>query len=180
MRLHRLTGLEQEKLTTEYEEILGIGQGPCWKFFPIPVRLMTVIREELEEILEKYGDERRTVILEGNLISALEDLITEEDVVVTISHGGYAKSQSLDRYQAQRRGGKGKSATKVKEEDFIDEIICCQYTRYTFVFHLPWQNLLAQRFTNCPRPAMSVEANRLSIFCHLEKDERVNAVLTGA
>ena len=87
MRLHRLTGLEQEKLTTEYEEILGKVLD-LLEILSDPERLMSVIRTELEEILEKYGDDRRTEILEKKLDLSLEDLITEEDVVVTISHGG--------------------------------------------------------------------------------------------
>ncbi len=111
MRLHRLTGLEQEKLTREYEEILERVK-ELILILSNPGRLMEVIREELEAIREQYGDERRTEILQERLDLSLEDLITEEDVVVTLSHEGYAKSQSLDRYQAQRRGGTGKSATK--------------------------------------------------------------------
>ena len=121
MRLHRLTGLEQEKLTKEYEAILGTVR-ELLHILSDPERLMEVIREELEAIREEYDDERRTEILQHRLDLSLEDLITEEDVVVTISHGGYVKSQTLDRYQAQRRGGKGKKATRVKEEDFIDEL----------------------------------------------------------
>ena len=121
MRLHRLTGLEQEKLTREYEEILERVK-ELILILSNPGRLMEVIREELEAIREQFGDERRTEILQNRLDLSLEDLITEEDVVVTLSHEGYAKSQSLDRYQAQRRGGTGKSATRVKQEDFIDQL----------------------------------------------------------
>jgi len=121
MRLHRLTGLEQEKLTREYEEILERVR-ELLLILSNPGRLMEVIREELEAIRDQYGDERRTEILQDRLDLSLEDLITEEDVVVTLSHEGYAKSQSLDRYQAQRRGGTGKSATRVKQEDFIDKL----------------------------------------------------------
>jgi len=79
-----------------------------------PDRLMQVIRDELDEVLENYGDERRTEIL--------TDHLDEEDVVVTLSHQGYAKSQPLSDYRAQRRGGRGKAATRVKEEDFIDKL----------------------------------------------------------
>ena len=83
---------------------------------------MQVIREELEDIRDRYGDERRTEILEDQLDLSMEDLITEEDVVVTLSHAGYAKSQAIDTYRSQRRGGRGKSATNMKDEDFIDKL----------------------------------------------------------
>jgi DNA gyrase subunit A len=121
MRLHRLTGLEQEKLTKEYGEILESIRA-LLQILSEPARLMEVIRDELTAILEQYGDVRRTEILEHRLDLSLEDLITEENVVVTLSHGGYAKSQPLDRYQSQRRGGTGKSATKIKDEDFIERL----------------------------------------------------------
>ena len=133
MRLHRLTGLEQEKLTNEYEEILQRVK-ELLHILSDPGRLMAVIREELEAIRDQYGDGRRTEILEHRIDLSLEDLITEEDVVVTLSHEGYAKYQSLDRYQRpKRRGGTGKSATKIKDEDFIErlfianthDMLCC-------------------------------------------------------
>ena len=114
LRLHRLTGMEQDKIIEEftvkldeiadYQDILGS-----------ITRLMLVIREELEAVLEQFGDERRTEIIESQHDLTVEDLITEEERVVTISHGGYAKTQPLTDYQAQRRGGTGKSATAVKD-----------------------------------------------------------------
>jgi DNA gyrase subunit A len=121
MRLHRLTGLEQEKLAQEYEEILQAIR-ELLRILSDPGRLMEVIRDELRAVREQFGDDRRTEILQDRLDLSLEDLITEENVVVTISHAGYAKSQPLDRYQAQRRGGTGKSATRIKDEDFIDQL----------------------------------------------------------
>ena len=175
MRLHRLTGLEQEKLTTEYEEILGKVRD-LLDILSDPVRLMTVIREELEEILEKYGDARRTVILEKKLDLSLEDLITEEDVVVTISHGGYAKSQSLDRYRAQRRGGTGKSATKVKEEDFIDEIFVAN-THDTLLCFTSRGKIYWLKVYELPQASHASRGKPIVNLLPLEKDERVNAVL---
>ena len=175
MRLHRLTGLEQEKLTTEYEEILGIVRD-LLDILSDPARLMTVIREELVEILEKYGDERRTVILEKKLDLSLEDLITEEDVVVTISHAGYAKSQTLDRYQAQRRGGKGKSATKVKEEDFIDEIFVAN-THDTLLCFTSRGKIYWLKVYELPQASHVSRGKPIVNLLPLEKDERVNAVL---
>ena len=175
MRLHRLTGLEQEKLTTEYEDILGLVRD-LLEILSEPVRLMTVIREELEEVLEKYGDERRTVILEDRLDLTLEDLITEEDVVVTISHGGYAKSQSLDRYRAQRRGGKGKSATKVKEEDFIDKIFVAN-THDTLLCFTSRGKIFWLKVYQLPQASHASRGKPIVNLLPLEKDERVNAVL---
>ena len=122
LRLHRLTGMEHDKIIaefavkleeiTEYQDILGD-----------LTRLMTVIREELEAVIEEFGDERRTEIIESLHDLTIEDLITEEDRVVTISNGGYAKTQPLSDYQAQRRGGMGKSATAVKDEDFVEHLL---------------------------------------------------------
>jgi DNA gyrase subunit A len=175
MRLHRLTGLEQEKLTTEYEEILGKVRD-LLDILSDPVRLMTVIREELEEILEKYGDARRTVILEKKLDLSLEDLITEEDVVVTISHAGYAKSQTLDRYRAQRRGGTGKSATKVKEEDFIDEIFVAN-THDTLLCFTSRGKIYWLKVYELPQASHASRGKPIVNLLPLEKDERVNAVL---
>jgi len=122
LRLHRLTGLEHEKLLSEYQEILT-QIGELIRILTNPVRLMEVIREELEGVKRDFGDARRTEILEARLDLTLADLITEEERVVTISHGGYAKSQPLAAYQAQRRGGRGKAATGVKEEDYVEHLL---------------------------------------------------------
>ncbi|MCQ9425131.1 DNA gyrase subunit A [Pseudomonas sp. LJDD11] len=122
LRLHRLTGLEHEKLLGEYQEILN-QIGELIRILNSATRLMEVIREELELIRAEYGDARRTEIIESTGDLTLGDLITEEDRVVTISHGGYAKTQPLTAYQAQRRGGKGKSATGIKDEDYIAHLL---------------------------------------------------------
>ncbi|MFJ2324315.1 DNA gyrase C-terminal beta-propeller domain-containing protein, partial [Pseudomonas sp. NPDC087817] len=122
LRLHRLTGLEHEKLLAEYQEILN-QIGELIRILNSAVRLMEVIREELEVIRAEYGDQRRTEILDARLDLTLGDMIPEEERVVTISHGGYAKTQPLAAYQAQRRGGKGKSATGVKDEDYIAHLL---------------------------------------------------------
>ncbi|NNT92821.1 DNA gyrase subunit A [Stutzerimonas nitrititolerans] len=122
LRLHRLTGLEHEKLLSEYQEILT-QIGELIRILTSPVRLMEVICEELEGVKAEFGDARRTEILDARLDLTLADLITEEERVVTISHGGYAKSQPLAAYQAQRRGGRGKAATGVKEEDYVEHLL---------------------------------------------------------
>ena len=122
MRLHRLTGLEHEKLLAEYQEIL-VQIGELLRILNSQVRLMEVIVEELELIRTNFGDARRTEILASRLDLSIADLITEEERVVTISHGGYAKSQPLADYQAQRRGGRGKAATGVKDEDYVSHLL---------------------------------------------------------
>lgn len=122
LRLHRLTGMEHEKLLQEYRERLE-QIGEYLDILGDFDRLMEVIREELAELRESFGDDRRTEITASKRDLTVEDLITEEDRVVTISHGGYAKSQPLDDYRAQRRGGQGKSATSVKDEDFVEHLL---------------------------------------------------------
>ncbi|MDN5848102.1 MAG: DNA gyrase subunit A [Nitrococcus sp.] len=121
LRLHRLTGLEQTKIIDEYRELLE-AIGELLRILGSGDRLMEVIHEELLTIKKHYADPRRTEITANRVDLTLEDLIQPEDVVVTLSHGGYAKSQPLDSYQAQHRGGKGKAATKMKDEDFIDQL----------------------------------------------------------
>jgi len=127
LRLHRLTGMEQDKLFSEYKEILGKIEGLI-EILSDPDRLMTVIREELEKIRDEYGDPRRTEIVSSRQDLTTADLIDEEDLVVTISHSGYAKTQPLEDYRAQRRGGRGKSATAMKDEDFIEKILVANPT----------------------------------------------------
>lgn len=122
LRLHRLTGMEHEKLLQEYRERLE-QIAEYLHILADPDILLTVIRQELTELVQNFGDERRTEITASKRDLTVEDLITEEDRVVTISHGGYAKSQPLADYQAQRRGGMGKSATSVKDEDFVEHLL---------------------------------------------------------
>jgi len=122
LRLHRLTGLEQEKLISDYADLIR-QIGEFLEILGNTERLMEVIREELEAIKEEYNDDRRTEITSSTHDLTVEDLITEEDRVVTISKGGYAKSQPLTDYQAQRRGGMGKAAASVKEEDIVEHLL---------------------------------------------------------
>lgn len=122
MKLHRLTGLEHEKLLTEYQELL-VKIAELSLILADSERLMNVIREELQKIVAEYGDVRRTEIVSSRRDLTVEDLITEEDMVVTLSHAGYAKTTALTEYQAQHRGGRGKSAASVKEEDFVEHML---------------------------------------------------------
>ena len=175
MRLHRLTGLEQEKLTREYEEIL-LNIKALLEILSQPARLMEVIRGELVAIRENFGDERRTEIQQNRLDLSLEDLITEEDVVVTLSHAGYAKSQPPDRYQAQRRGGTGKSATKVKDEDFIDQLFVAN-THDTLLCFTSRGKIHWLKVYELPQASHASRGKPMVNLLPLEKDERVNAVL---
>jgi DNA gyrase subunit A len=122
LRLQKLTGLEHEKLIEEYQtrldEIMDLGQ-----ILANPERMLSVIREELSEIKETYGDDRRTEIVATRQDLTVEDLIQEETMVLTISNGGYAKTQPLSDYRAQRRGGRGRSATSVKEADYVEHLL---------------------------------------------------------
>jgi len=175
MRLHRLTGLEQEKLAQEYAEILAAIRD-LLRILSDPGRLKEVIREELRAILEQFGDRRRTEILEDRLDLSLEDLITEENVVVTISHAGYAKSQPLDRYQAQRRGGTGKSATRIKDEDFIEQLFIAN-THDTLLCFTSQGRVHWLKVYQLPQASHVSRGKPIVNLLPLEKDERVNAVL---
>ena len=121
MRLHRLTGLEQDKLTDEYRQLLETIRGLI-EILEEPDVLMRVIREELENVREEFGDARRSEIRASEEDLDILDLIAPEDVVVTLSHAGYAKRQPVSAYRAQRRGGRGRNAAATKEEDFIDQL----------------------------------------------------------
>ncbi|MGD2130772.1 MAG: DNA gyrase subunit A [Lysobacterales bacterium] len=175
MRLHRLTGLEQEKLTEEYSEILGRIK-ELLRILSDPERLMEVIREELAAVKDAYGDERRTEIIEDRLDLSLEDLITEENVVVTLSHDGYAKSQPLDRYRAQRRGGTGKSATRMKEEDFVERLFIAN-THDTLLCFTSSGRVYWLKVYQLPQASHVSRGKPIVNLLPLEKDERVNAVL---
>ena len=122
LRLHRLTGMEHEKLIKDYKDLL-VQIADYMDILDHESRLISVVREELERVRKDYGDERRTEIVESQQDLTAEDLITEEDRVVTISQTGYAKTQPLTDYRAQRRGGRGKSAARVKEEDFVEHLL---------------------------------------------------------
>ncbi|MFY8134401.1 MAG: DNA gyrase subunit A, partial [Aquimonas sp.] len=121
MRLHRLTGLEQEKLTDEYKKLLDV-IAELIRILEDPERLLEVIRDELRDLKTNFGDARRTVIQPNMEDLNILDLIAPEDVVVTLSHAGYVKRQPLTTYRAQKRGGRGRSATAMKEEDFVERL----------------------------------------------------------
>jgi DNA gyrase subunit A len=122
LRLQRLTALEQDKIHNEYKELLAAIED-LLDILARPVRLMQVIKDELLEVVKQFGDARGTVIEEAQGEFLMEDLISDEPMVLTLSHEGYVKSQPLTMYQAQRRGGKGKAATQVKDEDFVEQLV---------------------------------------------------------
>ncbi len=175
LRLHRLTGLEQDKIINEYSEILEKIKD-LLDILSSPDRLMQVIRDELTAIVEQYGDERRTEILEDQLDLTMEDLITEEDVVVTLSHAGYAKAQPLDAYQAQRRGGKGKTATATKDEDFVDRLFVAS-THDTILCFSSRGRVYWLKVYQLPQAGRTARGKPIINLLPLEPGERINAVL---
>jgi DNA gyrase subunit A len=175
LRLHRLTGLEHEKLLNEYQERLR----EIADFLDIlgdSERLKLVIREELEEIVAEYGDERRTEITASQHDLTVEDLITEEDRVVTISHGGYAKTQPLTDYQAQRRGGMGKSATAVKDEDFVEHLLIAS-THATILCFSNLGKVYWLKVYQIPLAGRNSRGRPMVNLLPLEEGERVTSIL---
>jgi len=175
LRLHQITGLEQDKIVDEYRELIGVIDD-LLDILNNPDRLMQVIRDELEAVLESYGDKRRTEILTDHLDLTMEDLITEEDVVVTLSHQGYAKSQPLSDYRAQRRGGRGKAATKVKEEDFVDKLFVASTHDIILCFSSRGKAYWLKVY-QLPQAGRTARGKPIVNLLPLEEGERINAVL---
>ncbi|HHQ14219.1 MAG TPA: DNA gyrase subunit A, partial [Chromatiales bacterium] len=175
LRLHRLTGLEQDKILNEYKEILDKIEEYI-EILEDPDRLRDVIRAELRDIRERYADERRTEIVETQDSLTVEDLIPEEDLVVTLSHGGYAKSQSLDSYQVQRRGGRGRAATRIKDEDFIDKLFVAN-SHDTLLCFTSLGKAYWLKVYQLPRGSRGARGRPIVNLLALAPDERINAVL---
>ncbi|SCZ49230.1 DNA gyrase subunit A [Thiohalomonas denitrificans] len=175
LRLHRLTGLEQDKILSEYKELLNTIEGLI-EILESYERLMEVIRGELEAVREQYGDERRTEILATHLDLTLEDLISEEDVVVTLSHEGYAKAQPLADYRAQRRGGRGRSATSMKDADFIDKLFVAN-THDTILCFSSRGRVYWLKVYELPQAGRNARGKPIINLLPLEAEERINAVL---
>lgn len=175
LRLHKLTGLEHEKILDEYREILGL-IAELLEILGSPERLMEVIREEIELIRDTYGDERKTEIREASHDINLEDLINEEDVVVTLSHEGYCKYQPLTDYQAQRRGGRGKSATKMKDEDFIEKLLVAN-THDTILCFSDRGRLYWLKVYQLPLASRQSRGRPIINLLPLESDEKITTIL---
>ena len=175
LRLNRLTGLEREKIINEYKEILDKIKY-LTEILQNPDELLRVIRDELGEIRENYADERRTEIVIDHSDVTTEDLIPEEDLVVTLSHGGYAKAQPLDAYEAQKRGGRGRSATKVKDEDFIDKLFVAN-SHDTLLCFSSRGKVYWLKVYQVPQASRGARGKPLVNLLPLQDDERINAVL---
>ena len=175
LRLHRLTGLEQDKIIDEYRQLLET-IADLLDILASADRLMQVIRDELVVVRDQYGDKRRTEINATHEDLSLEDLITDEPVVVTLSHEGYAKAQPLGDYRAQRRGGRGKSATAMKEEDFIDKMFVAN-THDTILCFSSRGRVYWLKVYELPQAGRGARGKPIVNLLPLEPEERINAVL---
>jgi DNA gyrase subunit A len=176
MRLNRLTGLEQDKIVTEFQELLAQIRDLS-DILARPARLLEVIRAELEKIREDFVDARRTEIVTNHEDLTIEDLISPEDVVVTLSHGGYAKSQPVSAYQAQRRGGRGKAATVVKDEDFIDKLFVAN-THDTLLCFSDRGKLYWLKVYQLPQASRGARGKPIVNLLPLQEGERISALLS--
>ena len=175
LRLQKLTGLEKDKILKEYGELLDT-IADLLDILSRPERLMEVIRDELKDILDRYGDERKTEIVHTQEDLSMEDLITEEDVVVTLSHAGYAKSQPIDTYRSQKRGGRGKSATSVKDEDFIDKLFIAS-THDTILCFSNRGKLYWLKVYELPQASRTARGKPIINLLPLDEGEQINAIL---
>ena len=174
LRLQRLTGLEQDNLIAEYEEILDEINN-LQAILEDPDKLKKVIKDELEYIKEEYGDERKTPI-EERLDLTNEDLIKPEDMVVTISRLGYAKTQPLEVYQSQRRGGVGKTAASVKEEDFVEQLIVAN-THHTLLCFSNLGKVYWLKVYEIPQASRIAKGRPLVNLIQLDANERITSLL---
>jgi len=175
MRLNRLTGLEQDKIIAEYQELLA-RIADLGDILARPERLTEVVRGELIEIRDAYGDARRTEINREHLDLSTEDLIEPQDVVVTLSHAGYAKSQPLSEYQTQRRGGRGKAATAVKDEDFVEKLFVA-HTHDTVLCFSSRGKVYWLKVYELPQAGRSSLGKPMVNLLPLEPAEKINALL---
>ena len=175
LRLHRLTGLEQDKILDEYKNILELIKKLLGILSDTDV-LLQVIRDELNEIVTEYGELRRTEINQDYTDLMDEDLIPDEEVIVTLSHGGYIKAQSSDTYQAQKRGGRGRSATKMKDEDFIDKLFVAN-THDTLLCFSSKGKIYWIKVYRVPQASRGARGKPIINLLPLDDDERISAVL---
>lgn len=175
LRLQRLTGLEQNKIVDEYKDVME----KIIDFLDIladPGRITTIITEELGTVKERFGDKRRSEIIVNAQDLSLEDLITPADVVVTLSHSGYIKSQLLDEYQAQKRGGRGKQATGTKDEDFIDKLFIANTHDYILCFSSLGRVYWIKVYS-VPQGSRASRGKPIINLVNLEDGEKINAIL---
>ena len=175
LRLHKLTGLEHEKILDEYKGLLDV-IAELMHILASTERLMEVIREELVQAQAEFGDERRTEISNASHDINMEDLIEQEDVVVTLSHQGYVKYQSLTEYEAQKRGGKGKAATKMKDEDFIERLLVANTHDMILCFSSRGRVYWMKTY-NLPYASRAARGKPIVNLLPLQDGERINAIL---
>jgi DNA gyrase subunit A len=175
MRLQKLTGLEHDKLIGEYKQIID-DIGEFLRILNSYERLMEVIREELHAVKEEFGDERKTEIIASRQDLSMEDLITEEDMVVTISNAGYAKTQPLTDYEAQKRGGKGRSASSLKDEDFIEHLLVTS-THSTILCFTNLGKVYWLRVFEIPQASRAAKGRPMVNLLPLDAEEKVTAIL---
>ena len=175
MRLQKLTGLEHDKLIGEYKQIID-DIGEFLRILNSYERLMEVIREELMVVKDEFGDARKTEIMTSRLDLSMEDLITEEDMVVTISHSGYAKTQPLTDYEAQKRGGKGRSASALKDDDFIEHLLVAS-SHDTILCFSTFGKVYWLRVFEIPQASRAARGRPMVNLLPLEAEERVTAIL---
>jgi DNA gyrase subunit A len=176
MRLHRLTGLEQSKIIEEFGELLTLIRDLS-DILARPERLMQVIRTEIEQMREQFADARRTEIITNHEDLTIEDLISPEDVVVTLSHAGYAKAQPVSAYQAQRRGGRGKAATTIKDEDFIDKLFLAN-THDTLLCFSDRGKVYWLKVYQLPQASRGSRGKPIVNLLPLQEGERISALLS--
>ncbi|MER0215402.1 MAG: DNA gyrase subunit A [Nitrosomonas sp.] len=175
LRLQRLTGLEQEKIVDEYKEVID----KIIDFLDIlanPERITSIITEELDAIKQQFGDKRRSEIIIDTQDLSVEDLITPADMVVTLSHSGYIKSQLLDDYRAQKRGGRGKLATSTKEDDFIDKLFIANTHDYILCFSSLGRVYWIKVY-EVPQGGRQSRGKPIINWLQLEEGEKINAIL---
>ncbi len=175
LRLQRLTGLEQEKIVNEYKEIMNVITD-LLDILATPARVTAIIADELKAIKEQYGDKRRSEIVENALDLSTEDLITAEDVVVTLSHTGYIKSQALAEYRAQKRGGRGKQAATTKDDDFIDKMFVAN-THDNILCSSSRGQVYWLKAYEVPQGSRTSRGKPIVNLFPLQEGEKINAIL---
>jgi DNA gyrase subunit A len=175
MRLQRLTGLEQDKIVNEYKDVMDV-IADLLNILATPGRVTQLIVEELSAIRQQFGDKRRSEIVHDAQDLSLEDLITPQDVVVTLSHTGYVKSQPLDEYRAQRRGGRGKQAAATKEDDFIDKMFVANTHDYILCFSSRGRVYWLKVY-EVPQGSRISRGKPIVNLFPLEEGEKINAIL---
>jgi DNA gyrase subunit A len=175
MQLQRLTGLEQDKILSEYREVIAAIED-LLDILARPERVTKIIDDELAEIKREFGDKRRSEIVVNGQDIQIEDLIAREDVVVTLSHAGYIKSQPLDEYRAQKRGGRGKQATTTREDDFVEKLFVANTHDYVLCFSNKGKVYWIKVY-EVPQGGRASRGKPIVNLLKMDEDERINAIL---